>query len=147
VRPRDIRARARRRRRHRVRAACRDERVIAPDGRVPDGVDAGGCALIAARDPPPVNWDSFSDRRQDRDDQRIQGCLVRRLFIVHRRWRVGRLRRSATNRAEGFGGDTRCRSGRTSCSGRARLRPPLEFERPAGLAEETLVRDQLSQTC
>ena len=41
-------------------------------------------------------------RRQDRHDQRLQGRLVRRLLVVARRRRVGRLRPAADDRPRGL---------------------------------------------
>ena len=79
-------------------------------------------------------------RRQDRHHRRLQGRLVRRLLVVGRRRRVGRLRSAADDRhATPTARATRCRSGATSCAApraagrRRRSRSPAGLQRGAAV--------------
>ena len=83
---------------------------------------------------------SRADRRQDRHHQRLQGRLVRRLLVVARRRRLGRVRSAADDRrATPTAPSTRCRSGATSCGRRCARGRRGEFEVPAGAARRAAV--------
>ena len=86
-------------------------------GRVSDGLDARGRRRPRhRRGRAPVRrhrrgW------RQDRIDQRLSRCLVRRLLVVGRRGRLGRASTSPSGSARAAPARAwRCRSGPTSCA-------------------------------
>ena len=82
----------------RFEQAVRDRARDLARGRVPDGVDAARCDRSRHRVARASARRSLPGRRQDRHDQRIQGRVVRRLLLVARRRRVGRLRSAADDR-------------------------------------------------
>ena len=101
------------------------ERVISPESRLPDGLDARRRHRPRHRRRPRGSWGvRVPGRRQDRHHQRLQGRLVRRLLVLASSSACGsastsRRRSAATPTAPG----TRCRSGATSCGGAAARRP------------------------
>ena len=126
--------------------AVEADRVISPEVAYPDGVDAAATRSIAAparrcgssacafrsaaRPEPPTNSRTPGSSASRRRSSSACGSAS-----------ISR-RRSAPRRTARA---TRCRSGRTSCSGRRASGQPAAFERPAGLCRRSVVRDQLSQ--
>ena len=83
----------------------------------------------------------FPVGRQDRDDRRFQGCLVRRLLVERRRRRVGRVRSAEDDRPRGVRLALRAADlERLHAPGRASCGSPSEFERPGGLRAEPMCR-------
>ena len=77
-------------------------------GRLSDGVDARGRHRSRHRQPGPHRLrPAFSGRRQDRDDRRFQGRLVRRVHVVDRHRRLGRARPAGADRPQRLRGPLR----------------------------------------
>ena len=125
------------RRQHGPATARGTERVISPEvafqmvSMLTDAIERGTAA-------PAARLGVRFPAEEDGNDQRLQGCLVRRLLFVDGRRRVGGVRPAEPIGADAYGSRYALPIWADFMQRAARIRRPEAFERPAGLHDEAL---------